>query len=101
MTKSTDIRIVDITTNLQNILYRTPMKFGGRVVTDVTLFNVDVTVETRDGRRGSGHGSMPVGNAWGWPSAVEPGNRTLDAMIRLGDGVAAAAGQMKHYGHPI
>ena len=101
MTKSTDIRIVDITTNLQNILYRTPMKFGGRVVTDVTLFNVDVTVETRDGRRGTGHGSMPVGNAWGWPSAVEPGNRTLDAMIRLGDGVAAAAGQMKHYGHPI
>ena len=101
MTKSTDIRIADITTNLQNILYRTPMKFGGRVVTDVTLFNVDVTVETRDGRRGSGHGSMPVGNAWGWPSAVESVDRTLDAMIRLGNRVATAAGQLKHYGHPI
>ena len=63
------------------------MKFGGRVVTDVPLFNVDVTVETRDGRRGSGHGSMPVGNAWGWPSSVEPGDRTLDAMIRLGNRV--------------
>ncbi len=101
MTKSTDIRIVDINTNLQDILYRTPMKFGGRVVTDVTLFNVDVTVETRDGRRGFGHGSMPVGNAWGWPSAVEPGDRTLDAMIRLGNQVAGAAGQLKHFGHPI
>ena len=101
MTKSTDIRIVDISTNLQNILYRTPMKFGGRVVTDVTLFNVDVTVETRDGRRGSGHGSMPVGNAWGWPSSVEPGDRTLNAMIRLGNLVASAAGQLEHYGHPI
>ena len=83
MTKSTDIRIVDISTNLENILYRTPMKFGGRVVTDVTLFNVNVTVETTDGRQGKGHGSMPVGNAWGWPSAVETGDRTLEAMIRV------------------
>ena len=49
MTKSTDIRIVDISTNLENIRYRTPMKFGGRVVTDVTLFNVNATVETQDG----------------------------------------------------
>ena len=65
MNKPSDIRIVDISTNLENILYRTPMKFGGRVVTDVTLFNVDVTVETRQGQRGTGHGSMPVGNAWG------------------------------------
>lgn len=101
MPKLTDIRIVDISTNLENILYRTPMKFGGRVVTDVTLFNVDVTVETRDGRRGSGHGSMPVGNAWGWPSTIEPGDRTLDAMIRLGELIAKAAGQLNEQGHPI
>ena len=101
MNKSTDIRIVDISTNLENILYRTPMKFGGRVVTDVTLFNVDVTVETRDGRRGAGHGSMPVGNAWGWPSTIEPGDRTLDAMIRLGELVAKSAGQLQQQSHPI
>ncbi|MBT6722486.1 MAG: hypothetical protein HOB20_04565, partial [Planctomycetaceae bacterium] len=101
MTKSTDIRIVDISTNLENILYRTPMKFGGRVVTDVTLFNVNATVETTDGRQGKGHGSMPVGNAWGWPSAVETGDRTLEAMIRLGGLVATAAGKLPQHGHPI
>ena len=101
MTKSTDIRIVDISTSLENILYRTPMKFGGRVVTDVTLFNVNVTVETTDGRQGKGHGSMPVGNAWGWPSAVETGDRTLEAMIRLGELVASAAGKLPQHGHPI
>jgi len=101
MTKPSDIRIVDISTNLENTLYRTPMKFGGRVVTDVTLFNVDVTVETRDGRQGHGHGSMPVGNAWGWPSAVEPGDRTLAAMIRLSELMAESAGATDSQGHPI
>lgn len=101
MTKPTDIRIVELSTNLENILYRTPMKFGGRVVTDVTLFNVDVTVETRDGRRGQGHGSMPVGNAWGWPSALEPVDRTLQAMIQLSELVANAARNLQQQAHPI
>ena len=101
MNKPSDIRIVDISTNLENILYRTPMKFGGRVVTDVTLFNVDVTVETRQGQRGTGHGSMPVGNAWGWPSTRETGDRTLEAMIQLGNLVAQAAGKFDAQGHPI
>ena len=101
MNKPSDIRIVDISTNLENILYRTPMKFGGRVVTDVTLFNVDVTVETRQGQQGTGHGSMPVGNAWGWPSTRETGDRTLEAMIQLGNLVAQAAGKLDAQGHPI
>ena len=48
MSKATDIRLLDVTTETENFAYRTPMKFGGRVVTDVVLLHVTVEVETHD-----------------------------------------------------
>ncbi len=101
MSKPTDIRIKQITTSFTEIEYRTPIKFGGRVVASATLFNVDVEVETNDGRRATGHGSMPMGNAWGWPSQVEPGERTLNAMNTLGQQAALLTEQHSDAGHPI
>ncbi len=101
MSKSTDITIVSATTSEQRIDYRTPIKFGGRVVNDVVLFNVHVEVETRDGRRATGLGSMPVGNAWGWPSASVPGDQTLDAMIQTGRKIVDAADDFNECGHPL
>lgn len=101
MSKLTDISIKQITTNFTEIEYRTPIKFGGRVVANATLFNVDVDVETNDGRRATGHGSMPMGNAWGWPSEVESGERTLDTMKHLGNHAALLTEQHNQAGHPI
>ena len=101
MSKLTDIQIQQVTTSFSEIEYRTPIKFGGRVVANATLFNVDVDVETNDGRRATGHGSMPLGNAWGWPSQVEPGERTLNAMIALGKQAALLTEQYNDAGHPI
>ena len=37
--------------------YRVPIKFGGRVVVDVTVVDVSVDVETRDGRIATGRGN--------------------------------------------
>jgi L-alanine-DL-glutamate epimerase-like enolase superfamily enzyme len=101
MTKSTDIRIADISSSTETIGYRTPIKFGGRIVDDVTLFHVRVVVETRDGKRGTGFGSMPVGNVWGWPSAKLSGDQTLTAMIQLATRMVNAAGECQEYGHPL
>ena len=101
MSKPTDVHIKQITTSFTEIEYRTPIKFGGRVVTNATLFNVDVDVETIDGRSATGHGSMPMGNAWGWPSQVESGERTLDAMNALGKQAALLTEQYSGGGHPI
>ena len=101
MSKPTDINIQQVATSFTEIEYRTPIKFGGRVVANATLFNVDVDVETNDGRRATGHGSMPLGNAWGWPSQVEPGERTLNAMIALGKQAALLTEQYNGAGHPI
>lgn len=101
MPKPTDVRIVAASSAQQRIDYRTPMKFGGRVVVDVTLLNVQVEVETRDGRRGRGFGSMPLGNAWGWPSQVVDGQQTLAAMEELGGRLVQLADQLDSQGHPL
>lgn len=101
MPKPTDIRLVEIASDTQSFAYRTPMKFGGRVVTEVTLLNVTVVAEAGDGRRGVGFGSMSVGNAWGWPSAVVSSDDTLAAMIETGREIAAAASRYEGSGHPL
>jgi len=101
MPKPTDIRIKSTESSTRQIDYRTPMKFGGRVVEDVTLLNVAVTVETSDGRQGSGFGSMPVGNAWGWPSATVSSDDTLAAMCELGRRLAKLADSFNDRGHPL
>jgi len=101
MSKASDVRIVDIRTSTQQINYRQPMKFGGRVVEDVTLLDVDVEVETRTGRRGRGHGSMPLGNVWAWPSQTLSNKQTLAAMFELGQRVAVEASSCQETAHPL
>lgn len=101
MPKSTDIRVKQVSTSSERIGYRTPIKFGGRVVSDVVLFNVTVDVETRDGRRGQGCGSMPLGNAWAWPSPTLSGEATLACMLALAERLVAGAAKHADAGHPL
>jgi L-alanine-DL-glutamate epimerase-like enolase superfamily enzyme len=101
MTKPTDIYLKNVATSTERIDYRTPIKFGGRVVVDVVLLNVTVDVETRDGRRGQGCGSMPMGNVWGWPTDKVSGDDTLAAMVSLGERLAAGANDYAEAGHPL
>ncbi|MCP4192060.1 MAG: mandelate racemase/muconate lactonizing enzyme family protein [Planctomycetaceae bacterium] len=101
MGKPTDLRIKEVTTDTQRIEYRAPMKFGGRVVTDVVIFNVTVAVETNDGRQGVGRGSMPIGNVWGWPSDRVSNEDTLAAMVALAERIAEHGGQADVVGHPL
>jgi len=100
-TKSTDIRIVDVVADTEHIQYRAPIKFGGRVVTDAVLLNVSMEVETRDGRRGKGFGSMPMGNVWAWPTDNVDTEQTLTAMIEFGRRAAGEAAAYKGCGHPL
>ncbi|MEX0818677.1 MAG: hypothetical protein WD070_03760, partial [Pirellulaceae bacterium] len=101
MSKATDICLQQVACTRQRIQYRTPIKFGGRVVMDAVLFNVTVDVETADGRRGQGFGSMPMGNVWAWPSVTMSGEETLAAMNEFAEQVVAAAGASHITGHPI
>jgi L-alanine-DL-glutamate epimerase-like enolase superfamily enzyme len=101
MSKSTDIRILSASSSVVRIEYRVPIKFGGRVVTDATRLDVQLDVETRSGRRGSGSGSMPMGNAWAWPSSAVSTDQTLAAMLALGQRLVQAAAEHPGWGHPI
>lgn len=101
MGKPTDVRVLSAASSLERIAYRTPMKFGGRVVVDAVLLNVSLQVETRDGRRGDGMGSMPMGNAWAWPSSVVSSSDTLEAMSRLGQRLVELAASDGEFGDPL
>jgi len=101
MTKPTDITIKSAACSTTRTDYRVPIKFGGRVVNDVTQLHVQVDVETRDGRHGTGTGSMPMGNAWAWPSDSVSAEQTLATMVALGQKLVAAAGRYAELGHPI
>ena len=101
MPRSTDLSIKEARATTQQIEYRSPMKFGGRVVTEVTLLNVAVEIETRDGRRGRGRGSMPLGNVWAWPSGQVSSDQTLAAMHQLGERLVNQADRHPHAGHPV
>ena len=70
-------------------------------MTGFTLLNVTVEVETRDGRRGSGFGSMPMANVWAWPSHRVSGDEAERAMIDLGEHLATEANQYSDSGHPL
>jgi len=99
--KTTDIRLTDIITSTEKIGYRTPIKFGGRVVNDVVLFHVRVEVTSRSGHRAVGNGSMPVGNVWAWPSQEVSTDQSLAAMIQLSERMAAAANRCSTTAHPL
>ena len=101
MPKPTDIQIRNVTVETERIEYRSPIKFGGRVVTDAVLLNVTVEVETADGRRGSGFGSMPMGNVWAWPSSVVSAPQSLEAMLQFALAAAEAARDHLEIGHPL
>lgn len=101
MSKSTDLRILEVSGSKQRIAYRTPIKFGGRVVEDATIVNMSVTVETRDGRTGKGHGAMPMGVTWSWPTDAVAGDAALDALIVLGKQAAMHAAAYEGWGHPL
>lgn len=101
MSLPTDVHIRDVRTFQQRFDYRVPIKFGGRVVVDVLLLDVEVDLETVDGRRASGRGSMPMGNAWAWPSAAVPGDQTLAAMVDFAERCVEDARQFRGCGHPL
>src|SRR5262245_39329314 len=101
MPRPTDIQIRNVTVETERIDYRSPIKFGGRVVTEAVLLNGTVEVETANGRRGSGFGSMPMGNVWAWPSSVVSAAQSLEAMLQFALAAAAAARDHLEFGHPL
>ena len=99
--RPTDVRILDATIAFSPVPFRAPLKFGGRTVTDTKLINATISVETRDGRQAVGHGSMPVGNVWAWPSQQITPVVAEHAMMTYAENVAELFASFPDYGHPL
>lgn len=101
MGKPTDIRIVEAQGDWELRPFRTPLKFGGNVVTHSQDLRCTVTVETRDGRRGVGVGHMPVGSVWGFPNPEVTRTEATDAGLSVFQRGTAAAAAYDGYDHPL
>ena len=97
---STKLRQFDLQLRRETYLYRTPMKFGGRVVTDVTILSCDCQAETEFGQA-TGLGSMTMGVAWAWPGSDVSGERKLEIVVRLAEKIAKAFQNGDQTGHPL
>ena len=101
MPKPSDIRILNVELDSEAYPYRTPLKFGGVVTTHCKLMNVTVDVENGAGARASGFGSMPLGNAWSFPSQTVGFDDTMQAMVQLGERMVAYTRTYGDSGHPV
>ena len=101
MTKSTDIRILDVNYDFEEYQYRTPLKFGGVPTDHCVLLNVRVQVQTRDGKEAEGLGSMPLGNVWAFPPRYVPFDESLEAMKRLSGRMVETTRECNLCAHPV
>src|SRR5690349_3237583 len=101
MSNPNDIRVKDVRCDVEDTPFRTPLKFGGRVVDGSQVVHVSATVETADGRRAVGHGSMPLGNVWGWPTSRVSSEDTAEAVRRTADRASRWLAAYADAGHPL
>lgn len=101
MQKKTDIQILEASLTFEPVPFRAPLKFGGRVVERTDLINVEVIVETRDGEKATGMGSMPVGNVWSWPTDKVSIDETERMMKAFAETIVELADSYTEWGHPV
>jgi L-alanine-DL-glutamate epimerase-like enolase superfamily enzyme len=81
------------------------MKFGGRVVNDVTVLTARCSAELRSGQIATGNlagvGSMTMGVAWAWPHATLANDVRLNILLELAALVAKELQHLRPTGHPL
>jgi L-alanine-DL-glutamate epimerase-like enolase superfamily enzyme len=99
--KQTDITITAVEIDLVPYNFRTPLKFGGVVLDQVTDLNATVRIKNRDGKEAVGFGSMPMSNLWAFPSKVLPFDETRNAMLELAGELRTVTESYNDYAHPV
>ena len=95
------IRVQGVRSALQEHRYRTPYKFGGVPVDRATILDVEIDAVGPDGRMVTGHGSMPLGNVWSFPTRTLPYDVTLGAMKGLAARIATIVAGCDETAHPL
>jgi hypothetical protein len=98
----TDIIECSSTVEFEQVPYRAPLKFGGRIVSSGWLMNVQIRIVTRSGSTALGRGSMPCGNVWAWPSTLLTPDQTEQAMLTFAKELSnRLQGRTLEPGHPL
>ncbi len=101
MHKDTDISIVEIATEMSQVIAREPLKFGAVVVAGGTYCVVTATVENRRGDRAEGRGGILIMDFWAFPDPRIEHPVREKAMIDFTQRFLASAADYEDYGHPI
>lgn len=102
MSKNAKISVVEAESEKFPFVYRTPLKFGGRVVKDVTVFRAMVGLEDKVKKKVShGMGEMTMGTAWAWPSKTLSPEQVLRTVIALAERIVKSANALEPALHPI
>lgn len=96
----TDLTSFKMSLRTESYNYRTPMKFGGRVVTDVTVASVDCDANTNSGAA-TGFGSMTMGVAWAWPDPELSDEVKLEIVLELMGRLVDLFNDSTPTGHPL
>ena len=99
--KTTDMRVLEVSTSYDDFTFRAPMKFGGMILEKVTLLNVECDVVLRSGRTARGFGSMPLSNTWAFRSQVMNYDQTFAAMRDLAEHCRRICTEQSEFGHPL
>jgi len=101
MAKASDISIKKVDNSTHSYVYRQPIKFGGRVVEDVTILRSEISVTLGGSRKKvKGIGEMTMGNAWAWPSKI-PSKITLKLLLELANRLALRVEAANLTGDPL
>ena len=102
MSKSTKIAVIEAECEKFPFVYRSPLKFGGRVVKDVTVFRTTVTLEDKGKKKTAfGMGEMTLGSAWAWPSKLLTPEQVLRTVIALAERIVQSVTELEPAAHPL
>ncbi len=101
MKKTTDVRIVSISTEMTRYGAREPLKFGAVVVPDGEYCLVTVEVENRAGKRALGRGGIWMMDFWAFPDPRAEHTVREKAMCDFATRYCEKAQDYQDYAHPI
>lgn len=102
MSKTTKFSVLEAESEKFPFVYRTPLKFGGRVVKDVVVFRTSLTIEDKSKKKTSvGIGEMTMGTAWAWPSKTLSPEQVLRTVTALAERIVQGLSSLDAVVHPL
>lgn len=99
--RASDVGVLEVDHDFEDFRLRMPYQFGGRTITHLTLLKVSVLVRNGRGLQARGASSMPLGNAWAFPSSRVTHDQSLRAMRALAERIGSVTARHPQRAHPI